>query len=248
MYESPYRTGNFVDLSLREYILPFIVLAALLFALIYYKDQLRNNETLQKRIRYGFGLLLAILYSSHFLLRFRLYGLDTIILPFQLCSISMFFAVILMFTKERHIYAFVLYTGVLGGMISLFTPVIGYNSEYYRYYQFYGAHILLVLVPLYFMIVEEYYPSKKDTVIAFGILQVLAIFMGFVNYYMNTDFMFIFVDPTKIDKFPVITHFGGIPWYLFLVEITGIAAFYLLYKVTNFIHVKTLNEIEYKKA
>jgi len=248
MYESPYRTGNFVDLSLMEYVLPFVVLGFLLFLLIYYKDVLRNDIVLQKRIRYGAGVLLTVLYGSHFILRFALYRFDTIILPFQLCSISMFFAIILIFTKQRHIYAFVLYTGVIGGLISLFTPIMGYNSEFYRYYQFYGAHILLILTPLYFLIIEEYYPTKRDTIVAFGILQTLAIFMGFVNYFMNTDFMFIFVDPAKIEKFPAIDNFGGIPWYLVLVEITGIVAFYLFYKVTNFIQHKHLNEIEYKKA
>lgn len=248
MYESPYRTGHFANLSLAEYVIPFFVLGFLLFILFYYRDILRQNERLRKTIQYTSGTIFLILYSSHYLLRFNLYGFDTIILPFQLCSISMFFAIILLFTKQRSIYTFVLFTGVLGGIISLFTPVMGYNSMFYRYYQFYGAHILLIVTPIYFMIAEGYFPTKRETVYAFGILQSLAIFMGFFNYFMNTDFMFIFVDPAKIVKFPAIGLFGGIPWYLILVEITGIIAFYLLYQVTSFIQHKQLNEIEYKKA
>lgn len=247
-YESPYRTGNFIDLTFAEFIIPFFVLGLLLFGLIYYRNELRASSTAQKVIRYGGGTIFALLYSSHYLLRFNIYGFDTLILPFQLCSISMLLAIVMLFTKNRQIFTFILFAGAIGGLISLLTPIMGYNSAYYRYYQFYGAHILLIITPLYFMIVEQYYPTKKDTVIAFGILQSLAIFMGFFNYFMNTDFMFIFVDPAKIDKFPAIAKFGGIPYYLILFEITGMISFTVLYKITTLIQHYSMNQMNIKKA
>ena len=74
--------------------------------------------------------------------------------------------------------------------------------------------------------------------------------MGIFNYIYNTDFMFIFVNPDKVDKFPMIAKFGGVPYYLILVEILGISLFYLMYKVTRVIFnlYKRKNEIEYKKV
>jgi|GEM_PF-1702742 len=246
-YTSPYRTGEVIELSTAEYVVPFLVLGLLVFLLITYKDIFKGNQKLEKRFRYIVGIVFTVVYASHYLLRFSIYGFDTIILPFQLCSISMFFAILLLFTKNRTVYAFVLYAGVLGGLISLFTPVIGYNSAYYRYYQFYIAHILLIMTPIYYMSVHDYYPSKKETINAFLILQTLAIFMGFFNYFTNSDFMFIFVDPAKITKFPVIKYFGGIPYYLILVEITGILLFVLLFKVTKFIRLFKIKAHNQKK-
>lgn len=249
-YESPYRTHNFIDLTPLEFVLPFVVLATLIILIVTLKDTLRSNPVLDRNIRYIAGTLFIVLYSSHYLLRFSIYGFDTLILPFQLCSISMFFAIILLFKENRTIFTFVLYAGVLGGLVSLFTPIIGYDSQYYRYYQFYGAHILLILTPLYFLIVKSYYPTKKETVYAFLMLQVLAVCMGVFNYYLGTDFMFIFVDPSKIDKFPVIQHFGGIPYYLIVVEIVGIILHILLYQATQYIYRMHLrnNLMYYKKA
>lgn len=245
-YESPYRTGNFISLSTAEYVLPFVVLILLIGVLIYYKDMIQESTVLQKRLERITGVFFVLLYSSHYLLRFSLYQFDTIILPFQLCGISMMFAIYLLFSGNKQIYAFVLYTGVLGGLISLFTPIMGYDSAYYRYYQFYGAHIILILTPLYYMIVKGYFPSKRNTIYAFIILQSLAIFMGFFNYIYNTDFMFIFVNPDKINKFPVIAKFGGIPYYLIWVELLAILGFYLMYQVTILVKRYAFRQVEYQ--
>ncbi len=247
-YTSPYRTGNFMDLNKAEYYLPIFVLFGLIILLYIYKDKFKYNENRDKRFRYIIGVALAVVYSSHYLLRFSLYGFDTILLPFQLCSISMFLAILLLFTKNRTIQAFVLYTGVIGGMISIFVPVIGYDSHYYRYYQYYIAHILLIITPLYFMFVHDYFPSKKETIKGFLILQAIATFMAIFNYFTNSDFMFLFLDPAKIDKFPVIAKFGGIPLYLLPVEIAGVSAFYLMFRLTQFIKSYQVKQIEYQEV
>ena len=243
-YESPYRTGNFISLTPVEYVVPFIVLGMVVGLLIYYRKSLRDNTVLQRQMEIGFGILFLVLYVSHYALRFSLYQFDTIILPFQLCGISMMFAIYLLFSQNKQVHTFVLFTGVLGGIISLFTPVIGYDSHFYRYYQFYGAHILLIVTPIYFMVIKGYFPTKNNTIIAFVILQSLAIFMGFFNYFNNTDFMFIFVDPDKINKFPVIANFGGIPYYLIWVELVAILAFIGLYQVTTLIKRLSFVQVE----
>lgn len=244
-YESPYRTGQFIELTTLEYIIPFLVLFGLIGLLLYYRNTIRDNPRMMYLLERITGTVFIIVYLSHYILRFRLYGFDTIILPFQLCGISMIFAIILLFTKNKTIHAFVLYTGVLGGLVSLITPVMGYDSAFYRYYQFYIAHILLILTPLYFMVVKGYYPSKKETIVSFLVLQGLAIFMGIFNVIYGTDFMFIFFDPDKINKFPVIAQFGGIPWYLIWVELTGILAFIIFYQGTLFVQRQTLDSTTY---
>ena len=55
--------------------------------------------------------------------------------------------------------------------------------------------------------------------------------MVIFNYFNNTDFMFVFVDKAKIEKFPAISSFGGIPFYLIWVEITAIVLFTVIYLI-----------------
>jgi len=219
-----------MEMNLFEKFIPFVVVFLGIYFIYKYRHQLRENIALDKWIRIVTGVVLILLYSSHYLLRINLYGIkDPIVLPFQLCSISMFLAIILLFTKNKTIFAFTFFAGILGAFVSYLTPIHGYTSAYYRYYQFYIAHGILILTPIYYLLVHQFYPSFKDTIHAFLILQSLAIFMGVYNYFYGTDFMFIFVDPAKIDKFPLIAKFGGIPYYIIWMEIVGFSAFLLLY-------------------
>ena len=233
-YQSPYRTDIFIKLTTVEKFLPIAIIILIAVLLFKYKDKFISNETLDKKFRITVGIVFTIIYLSHYLLRFALYGFDTIILPFQLCSISMFLAIVLLFTKNKTIFNFVLFTGILGGLISLLFPVIGYDSSYYRYYQYEIAHGILILTPIYFVAVYNYVPTKIETIYSFLILQGIMVFMLILNYYIGTDFMFVFLDPAKIDKFPVIAKFGGIPLYILWMEIVGVLAYYLEYKVINF--------------
>ncbi len=249
-YESPYRTQNFIDLTVWEYTLPFVVLIGLVYLLYRYQHVFRDNQTFERRFRMITGGVFAALYISHYALRYALYGWDTILLPFQLCSISMFLALVLIYTKNKTIYTFVLFAGVLGGIVSLFTPIIGYDSGYYRYYQFYGAHLLLILTPIYFLLVHDFYPTAKTAVRAFVLLQGLALFMGVFNYVYGTDFMFLFVDSAKEAKFPMITRFGGAPYYIIWMELVAHVAWYLLYKLTTILQRgrAAVADLQYKNA
>jgi len=236
MYDSPYRTGIFIELNFVEKYLPLFLLFALTILLFIYKDYFKNNQKLDKLIRYFAASFFGIIYLSHYLLRFSIYGFDTLILPFQLCSISMFLAIILLINKNKTIFSFVLFTGILGGLISLSIPVIGYNSSYYRYYQYEIAHSLLILTPLYFMAVHDYLPTKKETIKAFLMFQGIVFFMIIFNYYANTDFMFVFIDKAKITKFPVIDQFGGIPLYLLWGELLSVGLYFIEYQIITFFY------------
>ncbi|MBU1020531.1 MAG: TIGR02206 family membrane protein [Firmicutes bacterium] len=242
-YDSPYRTGVFMELSFLEKYGPIflIIIGAILIAK--YRNIFKKNPLLDRNFRIIIGIIFMVIYLSHYLLNFLLYGFDTIVLPFQLCSISMFLAIILIFTKNRTVFSFVLYTGVIGGLISVFVPVIGYDSTFYRYYQYEIAHAILILTPIYFIFVHDYIPNVKETIYAYLILQFFAKFMLVFNYFYHTDFMFVFLDPIKIEKFPVIEKFGGIPLYLIWVEIAAVVAFIISYQAVHFF---TKNKKEFK--
>ena len=238
-YRSPYRVENYRELEMyilnrAEYFLPIILVIVSAVLIVVFRDYFKKSETREKKIRFSVGIIFTAVYLSHYILRFALYQFDLILLPFQLCSISMFLAILLLFTKNKTIFAFVLYAGVIGGFISLFVPVYLNDSSYYRYYQYAIAHSLLILTPIYFMAVHDYIPSKKDTIYAFLILEAIGVFMIIFNYIVGTDYMFVFINADKIDKFPVIAKFGGIPLYLLWVHIAGISFYIIAYNVINF--------------
>ena len=88
------------------------------------------------------------------------------------------------------------------------------------------------------MLVHDFIPSTKEIWMSFAILQSIAVFMVIFNHFMNTDFMFVFIDQDKIEKFPAISKFGGIPFYLIWVEITGLSYFFIVDRMIRFIEQK----------
>ena len=234
-YQSPYRTNIFLDLTIWERIIPLILIGMGIYFIYKYRETFRKNKDIDRNFRITMGVVLFGFYASHYVLRFALYGWDTIVLPFHLCGIAMAFAIVLLFTNNKAIYSFVLMTGVLGSIISFVNPIIGYNAAYYRYYQFFFAHGILFITPLYYFIVHQWIPGKKEVIIGYLILQLLAKFMLVFNYVMGTDFMFMFLDPDKIDKFPVIRYLGGIPYYLIVAEVVIGLYFYGSYMLFKYL-------------
>lgn len=231
-YQSPYRTDIDYPLNIWERIIPLLLIGLCIYMIYKYRNTIRDNKKIEKIIRYSMGITLLILYVSHYALRINLYGItDTINLPFHLCSIAMVLCIIMIFSKNKTIHSFVLLAGGLGAIVSLSTPILGYDSNYYRYYQFFFAHGILIIAPIYFVFVHEYIPTKKDVINGFIILQSLTIFMMIFNYYNNTDFFFMFFDPSKIEKFPMIKYLGGIPYYIIFVEIFAGLYFFGSYKL-----------------
>lgn len=231
-YQSAFRKEVFLYLNLVERFLPLILLGVAIYYIYKYQEQIRNYKH-EKWIRYSMGILLFILFTSHYALRIAEYGLwDSINIPFHLCSFSMMLSIYLFFKKDNQtVFSFLLIAGILGAAVSLLYPVIGYSAAYYRYYQFFIGHSLLVIAPLYFMFVHQMRPSQKDVIQAFITLQALAVFMTIFNYYNDTDFMFLFIDPAKIKNYDVIRYMGGIPYYLIVVELLASAYFYGMYRL-----------------
>lgn len=231
-YQSAFRKEVFLHMNLAERLIPLLLLAISLYLIYKYRDQIKQYQH-EKWIRYSLGILLFVLFTSHYTLRIIEYGLwDSINIPFHLCSFSMMLSIYLFFQKEnKAVFSFLLIAGILGAMVSLLYPVIGYTSSYYRYYQFYIGHSLLVVAPMYFMFVHGMKPTQKDVVQAFITLQVLALFMTIFNYYNDTDFMFLFIDPRKIENYDVIRYLGGIPYYLIVVELVVGLYFYGMYRL-----------------
>ncbi len=231
-YESFVRMDNPVDMNIIERIIPILVIGFVIYVIFRYKDVLKSDK-IDKIIRYLFGSIFLIVYSSHYILYINMYGWnDTIILPFHLCGMAMFLAIILIFFKTRKLHAFVLVAGGLGALVSLAYPILGYNSMYYRYYQFYIAHGLLLITPIYFMVVHDYMPKVKDFKESYYIMLVLAFFIVVFNSIFGTDFWFLITDPAKITLYPMIKYFGGIPYYIvtvvlmFSVYLWGVSKFF----------------------
>ena len=61
-------------------------------------------------------------------------------LPLELCSISLVFAIILLWTGNKHLYDFVFFAGIGGALQALATPVLDLSFPHFRYFHFFYTH------------------------------------------------------------------------------------------------------------
>ena len=72
-------------------------------------------------------------------------------LPLQLCSISNLIACIILFIpKNKTLFEFLFYAGIIGAIQAFLTPQINYyDDSLYRYIEYHVTHAGIILLPIY---------------------------------------------------------------------------------------------------
>ena len=110
------------------------VFALLITALILFRKKLKNPKT-DKTVRYT-ATVIAVLLEAFYHIMNYIYGNDFVvnIIPFELCSISLWMSVILCFSGNKKIFE-VLYFFAIGAIASIMVPNInGLGPDRLRYY------------------------------------------------------------------------------------------------------------------
>ncbi len=147
-------------------------------------------------------------------------------LPFELCSVTLYVAVIMLLTGNRRLFPFVYFAGIGGALQAILTPVLGYGFPHYRYLEFFIGHLLIILSALYMVWVEGLRPTLGSLFAAFGWLNVLLVPVWIVNRLTGGNYMFI---SRKPDTASLLDILGPYPWYLLSLEGVALLLFALLY-------------------
>ncbi|MEO3947063.1 TIGR02206 family membrane protein [Gorillibacterium sp. CAU 1737] len=147
-------------------------------------------------------------------------------LPLELCSISLYVAVIMLLTNNRRLFPFVYFAGISGALQAILTPALDYGFPHYRYLEFFIAHLVIILSALYMVWVEGIRPTLRSMFAAFGWLNALLVPVGLVNRLSGGNYMFISRKPETASLLDVL---GPYPWYLLSLEAVALLLFGLLY-------------------
>lgn len=183
-----------------------------------------------ERGRYGRYLLAAVLAASELTLNIwyvseGVYNVkDT--LPLELCSISLYLGIAMLLFRSRLLFPVVYFAGIGGALQALLTPVLYYDFPHFRYFEFFIAHIAIVLSALYMVWVEGFRPTFKSLFATLGFLNVVLAAVFFVNRLTGGNYMFV---ARKPDTASLLDYLGPYPWYLLAMEAAALAIFLLLY-------------------
>ncbi|THF80732.1 YwaF family protein [Cohnella fermenti] len=151
-------------------------------------------------------------------------------LPFQLCSLMLWFSVALLLTGSRRLYEATFFLGILGALQALLTPDLRQSFPDFRYFHFFAAHIAIVAASVYMTAVERYRPTIGAALRAVLWLNLLAIPAAIANALAGTNFMFLARKPAGGSLLDLL---GPWPWYIVQLELVAVLMCLALYGIVR---------------
>ncbi|PED09424.1 YwaF family protein [Bacillus pseudomycoides] len=224
-YFGVFPSESFVPYSKQHVIILFLIGVGVYF-LYHYQDILREQQW-NVRVRYT----IAFLFSGSEI------GLDvwqvkagifqfSTSLPFELCTISLLLATIMVITKRYKIYEVVFFTGIIGASQAILTPNLQYTFLHFRFIEYFIAHVLLIWAPLFMTWVEGYRPTFQSIKRTMIFLNLLIPIVSFVNHKTGGNYMFLAHKPETASLLDML---GPHPYYIISLEIAAFIGCLLLY-------------------
>ncbi|HEU4963564.1 MAG TPA: TIGR02206 family membrane protein [Bacilli bacterium] len=148
-------------------------------------------------------------------------------LPLQLCSISLLFAVVMLWNRSYRLFEFMYLAGMGGALQAILTPDLGhYAFPHFRAFEFFVAHGGIVLACLFMVFVEGMRPTLGSLWRALLMLNGIAAVVYVINRLTGGNYMFLAHKPSSASLLDVL---GSWPWYLVSLEGVALGMFVVLY-------------------
>tara|TARA_A100001015_G_scaffold182614_1_gene203249 strand:+ start:1798 stop:2487 length:690 start_codon:yes stop_codon:yes gene_type:complete len=152
-------------------------------------------------------------------------------LPLQLCGISNLIGCFILFIpKNKTLFEFFYYTGIIGAIQAFLTPQINnFDGTNYEYVEYYISHGGILLLPIYMINNLGYKLRKFSWLKVLIYLNILLIFIMPLNFKINSNYMYL-AYPPNVDN-PLII--GEWPYYIMYWEIIIVIFTYTLYVIST---------------
>lgn len=150
-----------------------------------------------------------------------------ITLPLQLCDLSVFIAILVMFRRSQCLMELLYFWGLGGATQAIVTPDIGeFTFPHYVFYQFFLSHALIIIAVIYIIIAFKFRPTFKSVIRVLVITNIYGLIMLPVNHLTGGNYLFLSEKPAGGS---ILDFMGPWPWYLLSLEALAVVMFLLLY-------------------
>ncbi|WP_064091282.1 YwaF family protein [Rossellomorea aquimaris] len=147
-------------------------------------------------------------------------------LPLQLCSISTFLGIYLFYKRSEKIFFLFLYIGFIPPILALITPDIPYSFPHFRYIKYFIHHTAIPFMVLYLFFSDNYKIPKKSIVYGMVLLNILAIPIYLLNWWIGSNYFFLGGPPEG--NTPLLWFGEGI-YYIVNLELAGMLVFFITF-------------------
>ena len=152
-------------------------------------------------------------------------------LPLHLCGISNLIACFILFTKKNKVlFEFLFYAGIIGGIQAFLTPQINnFDGTHYEYIEYHFSHAGIILLPIYMYNFLNYKITKFSWLRVVLYLNVVLIIVMPLNFQIDSNYMYLAYPPSVNN--PLII--GEWPYYIIYWEFIIVIFTYTTYVITT---------------
>ncbi len=152
-------------------------------------------------------------------------------LPLHLCGISNLIACfILFFKKNKVVFEFFFYCGIIGGIQAFLTPQINnFDGSIYEYIEYHFSHAGIILLPIFMFCFLNYEVSKLSWLRAVLYLNLVLMIVMPLNFQIGSNYMYL-AEPPGVNN-PLII--GEWPYYIIYWEFIILIFTYTTYVIST---------------
>ncbi len=180
------------------HLIPILLIIGLIVLMIVYKEPLRSNHKLDRRLQISVGIAMIVMEWIFYGWVIIRGGASWTLLPFGLCAISMYLTAITLITQNQKIFKIVFPWALTGALLSLAVADLTYSAPHFRYFHYFGNHGLFFLANIYLVVVKKYDFTYKDLLKSSLLLVFISVMMYFVNQILGTNHMYLTELPAEV--------------------------------------------------
>ena len=193
--------------------------------LLRYKNA--DDET-KRSVRWKLALLLLV---NEIAWHYWNYAVGTwniqTMLPLHLCSLMVWFGVVMLITKSYRIYEFMYLLGIGAAIQALATPSIGiYGFPHFFFFQYFLSHGLVITSAIYMTVIERFRPTWKSLLRVAIWTNIYAVIIYFINQYLGSNYLMLNGKPNTPSLLDLLPDW---PIYILYMELIGILTIFILY-------------------
>lgn len=216
----PLMTSHIIILALF-----FAGLLALLFSYPLFKRSTRYTALIR-------WTLFTILLLSE--LTYQLFAISNDIwstqefVPLHLCGVASILAMVALITRNKSLIQFNFFIGIIPAFLALLTPELPNAYPHYRFLKFFFHHMAISWASLFLILTSNVTITFRSLLGTFGVLNLYAIVIFFVNREIGSNYLFLSSAPTAETPLDLL---GSGVWYYINLELLTFSVFLLLYCV-----------------
>ena len=154
----------------------------------------------------------------------------TVNLPLHLCGLSAILSGLVLLYPKQMLYELLFFWGLPGAFHSFMTPEFTGGHQGILYVEFFISHGGILLSALYLTMVKGMKPRVGSWWKVFLYSQLLIPTIGFANYLLDANYMFLCEAPIVANPFIFTREW---PWYILGIDMAALVHYYIVYLLSR---------------